>query len=233
MARDGRSTRLGASCAVAGALLLVVGTYLHPGDADPNDAIAAFTEYAADRLWVASHLAQLGGMIGLVAALLCLARELESGRAAAWARLAASGAVASLAIAAALQAVDGIALKRVVDAWAAAPPDERHAAFYAAFAVRQIETGLASVLSLVLGLSVTVFAVAMLVDATEPRWLGAIAIMGGVATTVAGGVIAYTGFSAAAMVLDMPAGALLVAWMLAVGVRLWRRVPTARSDSSR
>ena len=48
----------------------------------------------------------------------------------------------------ALKAVDGVALKVMVDAWAVAPAAQKEAAFYAAFAVRQVEIGLASVLSL-------------------------------------------------------------------------------------
>jgi hypothetical protein len=90
-------------------------------EADPNDAVAAFTEYAADRLWVASHLTQLAGVAMMVGALICLAQQLGSGSGRGWARLAAGGAIAGLAVTTALQAVDGIALKAMVDAWADAP----------------------------------------------------------------------------------------------------------------
>lgn len=45
--------------AIAGAVLLLIGTILHPMSADPNVPLAAFTEYAADTHWVASHLMQL------------------------------------------------------------------------------------------------------------------------------------------------------------------------------
>ena len=216
------AARVGATCAIAGSALLLVGTYLHPMDADPNDAVAAFTEYAASGTWVASHLVQLAGMILMVAALLVVTRGLESRSATAWARIAAAGAVASLAVTAALQAVDGVALKRMVDAWAAAPPPEKDAAFRAAFAVRQIEVGLASMLSIVLGLAVTACGLALLED-TEPRWLGALAVAGGVPTTVAGVVIAHRGFSGLAMTINMWAGSLLLAWMALLGVVLWRR----------
>jgi hypothetical protein len=104
--------------------------------ADPNEAVAAFAEYAADPLWVASHMTQLGGIVLIVAALLALAQQLEAGSNTGWARIAAGGAVASLAVAAALQAVDGIALKRMVNAWAAAPAPHKEVTFHAAFAVR-------------------------------------------------------------------------------------------------
>ncbi len=220
----GRSaSRMGATCAIVGSVLLFIGTYLHPLEADPNEAVAAFTEYAADRLWVASHLTQLAGVALIVAALLCLAQQLESGSGTGWTRLAAGGAITSLAVTTALQAVDGIALKAMVDAWAAAPAAQKAAAFHAAFAVRQVEIGLASVLSLLLGLTVTVYGVALLVDHTYPKWLGGLAIGGGVPTTVAGVVTAHTGFSGLAMAINMSAGSLLLVWMFTLGVFMWCR----------
>lgn len=111
----------GPGAAILGAVLLFVGTALHPMDADPNVPLAAFAEYAADRHWIASHLLQLAGVALMVAALVLLSRALADGPAAAWAALGQAGAIASLGVAAALQAVDGIALKAMVDAWAAAP----------------------------------------------------------------------------------------------------------------
>ena len=91
--------RIGAVCAIAGAFLLLAGTWLHPMPPDPNNAAQAFAAYADDRLWVASHLAQLVGIALALAALVILARQLETGGAAVWARLASAGAIASLALA--------------------------------------------------------------------------------------------------------------------------------------
>ena len=216
--------RIGATCAFVGSVLLFLGTYLHPSKADPNDAVAAFTEYAADQLWIASHLMQLAGVALMVAALLFLARQLESVSGAAWARIAAAGAIASLAVAAVLQSVDGIALKVMVDAWAVAPASQKEGAFHAAFAVRQVEIGLASMLSLLFGLTVTVYGVALLVDHTYPKWVGGLAIVGGVPTTVAAVVMAYTGFSRLAMAINMSASSILLVWMLTLGVLMWRRI---------
>lgn len=217
------ASRIAATCAVAGSLLLFVGTYLHPMDADPNDAVAAFTEYAADPLWVASHLTQLAGVALMTAALLLLTRQLEAGSGAMWARIAAGAAIASLAVAAVLQAVDGVALKVMVNAWAAAPAAQKEGIFHAAFAVRQIETGVASMLSLSLGLTAALCGVALLVDRSYPAWVGALALVGGVPTMVAGVMIAYTGFSGLAMAINMPANAVLLLWMLVLGTYMYRR----------
>jgi hypothetical protein len=216
-------SRIGAICAVAGSVLLFVGTWMHPMGADPNDTIAAFTEYAADHRWVTTHLLQLAGVVLIVAALLFLAEELEAGHTKRGARIAAGGAVASLAVAAALQAVDGIALKSMVDTWAAAQPAEKEAAFRAAFAVRQIEIGLASMLSLSMGLTATAFGITLLADSAYPKWFAALAILGGAPTLIAGVVMAYTGFSGLEMAINMPANLLLLVWLLILGGLMWRR----------
>jgi hypothetical protein len=209
--------------AIGGALLLFAGTYLHPMSADPNAPLAAFTEYATDHHWVASHLMQLGGIALMVAVLVLLSREMAGGpEGSSSAALAAACAIASLAVAAALQAVDGVALKTMVNAWAAAVGEDKNSLFHAAFAVRQIEVGLASMSALLFGLTVSVFGIALLLDPRFPKWLGLMAIAGGAPTATAGVLIAYTGFSGLAMAVDMPAGSLLLCWMVALGIHVWR-----------
>jgi len=216
-------SRLGPGAAILGGVLLFIGTYLHPMGADPNAPLAAFTEYAADRLWVFSHLTQLLGVVLMVAALVLLSRRMADGPAAEWATLGMVGAVASLAVAGALQAVDGVALKLMVDHWAAAAEPEKAALFQATFGVRQIEVGLASIGSLLFGLTLSIYGVALLIDRRLPGWFGALAIVGGAPTAVAGVVIARTGFSEAAMNIDMPSGSLAIVWMILLGVLGWRR----------
>jgi len=191
--------------------------------ADPSDALAAFTEYAADRLWVASHLTQLAGVALMVAALLVLTQQLEESSGPTWARIATCGAIASLAAAAALQAVDGVALKFMVDAWAAAPAAQKESAFHAAFAVRQVEVGLASMLCLVMGVTVTLYGGALLSARAYPKWIGGLALVGSIPTAVAGIVMAYTGFSGLTMAINMPASVLLLLWMSTLGMMMWRR----------
>lgn len=214
--------KLLSTAAICGALLLAIGTWLHPMHADPNVPAAAFAEYAADRHWIASHLMQLLGVVCIVAALVLLARRMKDGLAGDWAALGKAGAIASLAGAAALQAVDGIALKVMVDSWANAEGAAQPSLFHAAFAVRQVEIGLAGISSLLFGLTVVVYGIAFLVDGRAAKWIGALAILGGAAMTLAGIAIAYTGFSELSMLLNMPASMLLIAWLASVGVIGWR-----------
>jgi hypothetical protein len=217
------ANRIIAVAAISGALFLFVGSYLHPMSADPNAPVAAFTEYAADRHWIASHLMQLVGVMLMLGASVLLGRRLANGPAQTVAALATTGAVASMAVAGALQAVDGIALKAMADAWAMAPEQEKAALFSAAFAVRQIEIGLASMTCLFVGITVSLFGMALLIDRRFPKWLGILAIAGGVPTAIAGIVIAYTGFSALAMVINMPSSSLLLLWMIGLGVHVWKK----------
>ena len=219
--------RIGATAAVVGAVTLFVATLLHPMSADPNEAPAAFAEYAADRLWVASHLGQFVGIAILGVALVALGSVMEPGPAAAWARIGIVGTAASVAAAAALQAVDGVALRMMVTRWAQASDDARARAFEGAFAVRQVEIGMASLLSMLFGLTLSVFGVAMLRSQRFPGWLGALGLLGGLATVAGGVAQAYTGFSPLAMNLSLPASCALLLWALVVGGRLWRLPPDA------
>jgi hypothetical protein len=65
--------RIGAVAAPTGAVLLLVSTLLHPLGADPNDAPAAFAEYAADPFYVWSHIGQFAGFALIGTALVALA----------------------------------------------------------------------------------------------------------------------------------------------------------------
>jgi hypothetical protein len=79
MTTEQHLARIGAVAAPAGAIALFVATLLHPMSADPNDAAAAFAEYAGDSWWVASHLGQFAGIAILSMALVALAAMLERG----------------------------------------------------------------------------------------------------------------------------------------------------------
>jgi hypothetical protein len=228
--QDASLARLGGVAAVVGALVLLVSTLLHPLETDPNDAEAAFAEYAAARLWVAGHLGQFLGVCGIGAALVALTHTMPEGRSRAWAQVGLAGATASVATSAALQAVDGVALKLMVDRWAAAAPAERQLVFEAAFAVRQVEIGLASLISLLFGLTAIVYGLAIVQSARYPTWLGWIAVLGGLGSFVAGIAQAYTGFSGLAMASSMAASSLLLVWIVLVGVFLWRGAAAAGTE---
>jgi hypothetical protein len=132
---------------------------------------------------------------------------------------------ALIALAGALQAVDGIALKVMVDRWAAASGEAQSVAFETAYAVRQVEIGLASFLSLVSGLTMIVFGIAITISDRYPTWLGGLAVVGGLGAIAGGLAQATTGFSDLAMMLSMPSSAVLLVWAIIAGVLMWRLAP--------
>ena len=164
------------------------------------------------------------------AALVALAGTLEPGRASNWGRVAVVGVTASVAVAAALQAVDGVALKSMVDRWAAAIGQEQRIAFEAALAVRQIEIGLASLVSILFGLTWSLYGIAVLRSSRYPNWLGAVGLAGGLGTVSGGIVQASTGFSGLAMTISMTASSLLLIRMISIAVHMWRLAPRLETD---
>ncbi len=159
---------------------------------------------------------------------LCASLGLGSALSAAWARLATAAAVASAAAYGVLQVVDGVALKRAVDAWATASAEEKTAAFAAAQSVRWIEYGLNSLSYSLVGLALVLIAVALITGDRFPRWFGGWAFAAGVAYGVKGLRVAYRGFAG-----SLPGLAALVlfgTWIIAVAVIMWRR--SSRRDKS-
>ena len=134
------------------------------------------------------------------------------------ARLGSAFGIAGIAAAAALQAVDGVALKAMVERWAAAASEaEKVALFAATYAVRQTEIGLAAATCLLLGLMAAILGLAFVIDGRVPRWAGILGIAG-VSTAASGVVIAYAGFSRLSMAVNMPAVLVLMAWTVALGI---------------
>jgi len=214
--------RIGGISAIVGVVVLFVATMLHPMDAHPGDAPAAFAEYALDRIWVATHLGQLLGVVLIAAGFVALSWKLRAGHAGAWALLAGLATVASVSLAGALQAVDGIALKVAVDRWAASAEGGRAAAFEAAYSVRQVEVGLASVMAAFFGLTVLLYGIALMLSPEAPSWLGIFGALAGLATVISSVVLAHAGFSDVAMATNMPSSLLVLAWSICIGIFLLR-----------
>lgn len=215
-------SRLGAIAALLGALLLMLGTLLHPMQAPPWDAAAAFAEYATDHHWLTSHLIQLLGVLLGVLALLALAWRLRDDKAGVWALFGAACAVASMTLAFALQAVDGVALKLMVDQWAGAEEPLRAQLFAATYGVRQIEAGLAALFALSFSITLLLFAPALWLSRLAPRGLAIGVLLAGGTNLLAALLQGHDGFSERAMNWSMPASLFALLWFLWLAVWLWR-----------
>src|SRR4051794_20187334 len=122
-------------------------------------------------MWVAAHLLQLGGVAGVVLVIVLLARAVDGTRGSAWARMTAVFGAAGLATAAVLQAVDGVALKAVVDLWSDAGED-RSSLFAAALALRQVEIRINAVFALLLTAGLVTIGSGLLTTHAGKRDLG-------------------------------------------------------------
>lgn len=221
-----RALSLAAAAAVVGPLVYVAVTLLHPPGQPGNDHPVVFREYAMSHAWVAIHLAQLAsivvGLVGIAGLAASMLRLQENGRL--LALLAVGLAVASIPVAVALQAVDGIALKRAVDAWVAEGGAVGSASYAAARAVRWLEEGLNAGFGFTLGAAVTLVGTAMARGAVYPRWMGWIGGAIGVAVLVGAVIVAETGFSPAAQTWVLARNPALWLWTAAAGVLMWRRL---------
>jgi hypothetical protein len=219
----GASLRLPAALLLVGQLLYIVITQFH-ADGDANDHPAVFAEYADSGIWTPVHLGQFAGMAILLAGLLALflALDVRAGTPG-WAdRLGAASTVATLALYGVLQAVDGVALKQAVNAWASAPGAEKAARFAGAEAVRWLEWGVRSYQNLALGLALLLLAAAVLRAGWVPRPMVALIGLSGLTYLAQGWVVGTEGFSRAESIAIVLAFVLDVVWMTWLLVVTWR-----------
>ena len=230
---DRKSLRLSAILLFIGAVLSLVAGIFHPEREVANDHVAAFTEYANSTNWTAVHLGQFIGMAIFIAGLLVLffALNVHAGTPLWSVRVGAVSAVVAIALYGVLQAVDGVALKQAVDAWVAAPEAEKMARFASAEAIRWLEWAVRSYQSFMLGLSLLLFATAIVSSTQLARPVGYLMGLSGLAYIVQGWVIGSEGFSANNTIPTLLAYVLIFAWIIWLLIIVWRmqepvRVPT-------
>ena len=231
---DATTTRIGAAVLPLGVVIVAASEYFHPSREDPMDNPAVFMEYAQSNIWTAVHLAEYFGFLLLIGGLVALYYSVRAKRGvgAGLVLLALAAAVATAASYTVLQAVDGIALKRAVDAWASATLDQRAAAFAAAEAVRWTEMGMNSLSNFLSGLTLFLYGLAIALGNVYPRWVGWMAVVCGAAFIYHGAVVAYEGFVPS--IAKLVALVLLVVWAFIMAVLMWRnsRRPAVRRNSA-
>jgi hypothetical protein len=217
------TTRVGAVALPLGTVLLAVSEAFHPSGEDPMDHSAVFREYAESDAWTTVHLGQYFGFLLVLGGLVALYYSLAArpGRAAGLAPFGLAAAVTAAASYTVLQAVDGIALKRAVDAWVGAPADQATAAFAAAEAIRWTEIGMNSLSNFLTGLTLLLFGLVVAFGRSYPRWTGWMAVASGCAFVYNGVVeVAYEGFVPS--IVKLLGLALLALWTLVMAFLMWR-----------
>jgi len=120
----------------------------------------------------------------------------------------------TLALYRALQAVDGVALKQAVDAWASAPEAEKPARFATAEAIRWLEWGTRSYESFMFGLTLVLFGSVVVWTARTSRPIGYLMGLSGLAYVVQGWVLGSAGFSATNAIPQLAGYLLILAWTI-------------------
>jgi hypothetical protein len=222
---DRTSLRVSATLLLVGQLLYVVVTLFH-ADGDANDHPAVFAEYAASGIWTAVHVAQFACVAIMLAGLLALYFALDAqaqAGTARWAgRFGAVSAVTTLALYGVVLAVDGVALKQTVNAWASAPDTEKAARFANAEAIRWLEWGARSYENFTLGVAMLLFAVAVARTAWAPQPIPFLMGLSGLTYLVQGWVAGTEGFSQTHTIAIVLAEVLNVVWMTWLLVVAWR-----------
>lgn len=223
--RDKALLRLGAITGIAGIVVQIAMSVLHPHREQPNDSVASFHEYAESGNWIAVHIGQFAGALLLALTIVALARALSRGGgvSGAFAVVAGVGAIVVTAIFAVQMAVDGVALKGAIDTWIAAPAADRASAFHVADGVRLVEKGLSGFFNLMNGVAFATLGLSIAFGNGYRRWIGWVGAFAGLGLAVGGVAVAHTGFSMeAAMILNGPflLGALFI---LVLCVWMWRR----------
>jgi hypothetical protein len=220
---DGPALRLSAGLLVAGVVVSLLAGLFHPDSAPANDHAAAFADYARSNIWIGVHLGQFVGMALLIAGLLALvfALNVQVGAMAWAARFGAVCAMAALALYAALQAVDGVALKHAVDTWAAATGTDKAVRFAAAEDIRWLEWGLRSYQSVLLGLCLVLVGAVVAATARAPRLVGYLMGLSGLAYLVQSWVLGTEGFSAANNVPTLAGIVLVLVWTIWLLISAW------------
>ena len=217
------TTRIGAVALPLGVIVIAIAEYFHPAREDPMDNHAVFMEYAHSDIWTAVHFAEYFGFLLLLGGLIALYYSVSAkpGVGAGLAPFGFAAAVTAAASYTVLQAVDGVALKRAVDAWANAPASQKAAAFAAAEAVRWIEIAMNSFSFFLAGLTLFLFGLAIALGTVYPRWVGLIAAVSGAAFMYDGVVVvAYEGFVPS--IIKLVGLLLLAVWAFLMLFLMWR-----------
>jgi hypothetical protein len=221
-----RSLLRGAALLLGSLIVDGIGGALHatPPTGDANDLAATFPGIAESDAWPAAHFLQFAASLIFAAGLLVLFRAVaDAAGPSILDRWGPATTVAAAAVGSVQYAVDGVALKQAVDAWASAPPGESAAAFRTAELARWLEWGITSYATLLLGTALVLLGVAVSRHRVLPRWLGVLIAAPGVVDLVTGVLLGHQGFSATVVAVSAPTVLLLPVAALAIGVVAWRQ----------
>lgn len=220
--------RLSATLLLTGEALSAVLQFPHPAGGPTYEV--TFENYAASGNWAAIHLGQFIASAVLLAGLLVLffALSVSEGMQHWVGFLGAVSAGVALALAAVLYAVDGVALKQAVDAWASAPAREKATRLASAEVIRWLEWGTNSYWNFMQGLALLLYATVIVWTARVSRLLGLLMGVSGLAFIVLGWLTGTYGFTPANTVPIYAGHGMNDVWMIWLLIIAWRKSRSQR-----
>jgi hypothetical protein len=201
---------------VGGLIVNAVSTAFHPGGAEDTHEVI-FTQSANSDPWIAVHIGQFVGILLTLGGLLVLRSAMRAAGQALLPYLATAATVATAAIWAVLQGLDGVGLKNAVDDWEGASGTEKAMRFAGAEIIRWLEWGFQSYFRLLLGVALLLVGAGILASRLLASWLGWAAVLAGVMSVVFAVDVGYSGLEGALQdALAMPF--LIVVLALSIGV---------------
>ena len=224
--------RIGAVSLVLGVILFVVFIALLPVEPsevfdDPEETLQEIVD--EDALWLSAHVVALLAIPLVVVGLCALARSIATRPGNEWSRAAFISFLIGTALFFVLVGMDGFGIKGVAEAWADAPAAEKAAAVRDFEAIEAIIMGVAGLTFVALfGVPFVLYGVAISISNDYPWWLGLVAIVIGLGSTVAGMAASFAA-AVGESTKDFEGlfifHALLGIWLLGMAVLLWLKKP--------
>ena len=222
--------RIGGVSLIVGFVLTIVHVVLLVVDApfsEPGDTEAFLQSIVDSSIWAGSHVLVLITLLLGVGGLLALYRSItgEPGAALAQLGFAAAlmgGAVTSVSVA----ILGGGAMKELADAWAAAADNEVPLAVAEAALLVSFDIG--SWGNLVFyGVAPILYGLAIALTGLYPKWLGWVAVVGGVGGVLIQIVQFSQGVSQVTASVYVAFFLVVTLWLLVMGVLMWRKAGAA------
>ena len=212
---DRSMLRIGSVSAMLGAIILVITNVMHPRDFEYGDTASHFADVAGSDIYLGDHIGLLVGALLMSAGMIAIARSLRETTAAAWAFFALISAVVAAGLMVVLIAIDGVAFAAIADSVTGD----------AALVFEEIGFGLFSMLIFfTFGVQFSLFGVALSMSDNYPKYMGWIALVGGIAGMAIGLTQAYEGPSETLTTILFPiVSVLLTLWVLVMGVFMWKK----------
>ena len=177
--KDRSMIRLGAMFGLAGAVLAVPANLLHPRTSE-TAATARYALIADSGIWDVIHYAAGAAILLFLASFVAINRYLDDTPGASWARFALVIGIVGVAAGVITTAVDGYAMKTVVDRWAAAGSPTSGPTFEAVKVLDALGSAFFYLFNgTLLGAAPILAGIATIRSGRFVGWVGGIAIFGG------------------------------------------------------